>query len=98
MRRILTGILCLTLLMLSLSCALAESETQAYGDWLVGNYVDDFGDPTGETYIYTVSTGTFSNTATSGSDLTVGIYYQPDAFKIRLLEYNNTKAIYYSSS
>lgn len=39
--------------------------------WNVGNYVNEFGDPTGFKYVYTETTGRFSNSATNNSALTV---------------------------
>lgn len=67
--------------------------------WTEEYYVDDFGDPTDESYIRGVFEGKFSNSATSGSDLTV-CFFMPkhldsasyDMFSIRLLEYGNHKA------
>jgi len=73
---------------------------KVYGAWYVEEYKDDFGDSTGSMFVYTMCEGTFENTATSGSDLAVGVYYDSsyNAFLIRLLEYNDTKATYLSSS
>jgi hypothetical protein len=39
----------------------------AYSQWEVGNYVDEFGEKTGETYMSQIATGTFSNSATTNS-------------------------------
>ena len=63
---------------------------------------DDFGDATGKEVIIGEFAGSFSNTATSDSNLTVYIfcYLLPNgngAFSIRLLEYNRTKATFTSS-
>ena len=38
-----------------------------FSSWKLGNYVDDFGDETGDHFIYTTAEGTFSNSATSSS-------------------------------
>lgn len=39
--------------------------------WQIGNYVDEFGEPTGRKYVYTtIEGGTFSNSATQNSQLT----------------------------
>lgn len=69
--------------------------------WFIKNYVDDFGDPTDEGYLYGIFTGTFSNTATTGSDLKVMVAIQPshDEYMIsfRLLEYENHVATYYKN-
>ena len=65
--------------------------------------VDDFGDATGQSVISTVVSGTFSNTATTGSDLLVVAYIIFDEsdyyynLSFKLLEYNDTPATYLSS-
>ncbi len=41
------------------------------GDWRIGEYVNDFDEPTGEHYVYQTMLGKFSNSATAGSDLLV---------------------------
>ena len=41
------------------------------GDWRIGEYVNDFDEPTGEHYVYQTILGKFSNSATAGSDLHV---------------------------
>ncbi len=43
------------------------------GEWRIGNYVNDFKEPTGEHYLYQVIYGKFSNSATAGSRLGVTI-------------------------
>ncbi len=62
--------------------------------WDTDYYVDAFGDPTDEAYMYAVVDGTFSNTATMGSNLQVVIYYSNCAFSFRLLEYRDVKATF----
>lgn len=42
-----------------------------YGIWKVSYYVDDFGEPTKEGYVFTRCTGKFSNSATTNSELGV---------------------------
>lgn len=66
--------------------------------WTEEFYVDDFGDPTSSSYIRGIFDGTFSNSATTGSDLTVCFFMDKDLasasydmFTIRLLEYGNHK-------
>lgn len=44
-----------------------------YADWQIGTIVDDFGDPTGEGFVYTLVEGTFSNSATSNSKACVRV-------------------------
>jgi len=51
------------------------------GEWGIGDYVDDFGDKTGEHYIYQVVYGTFSNSATAGSTLKVTLTFVRSSFK-----------------
>lgn len=67
-----------------------------YISWTQEQYVDDFNDPTGQTYIRGHFKGTFSNSATSGSRLDVYLYFDEklsgldsDCFKIRLFEYGD---------
>lgn len=67
--------------------------------WTEEFYVDDFGDPTSDSYIRGIFNGTFSNSATSGSDLKVCFFMEKDLshasydmFSIRLLEYGDYKA------
>ena len=69
------------------------------GEWTIGEYVDDFGDGTGEKYIKSISKGTFSNTATNGSDLRVITFFdlETEVFSFRLLEYNESKATYFDN-
>ena len=69
--------------------------------WNTAYYVDSFGDPTDEAYMYAVVDGTFSNTATMGSKVQVVIYYSNnitmpygDTFSFRLLEYGDHKATF----
>lgn len=64
--------------------------------WTEEFYVDEFGDPTSESYIRGIFEGTFSNSATAGSHLTVCFFMNKDLahasydmFEIRLLEYGD---------
>ncbi len=59
------------------------------GDWSIGNYVDSFGDPTGVQYVAANYSGSFSNSATNDSDLTVSISADGEKICIFLYEYNN---------
>lgn len=47
-----------------------------YGNWKIGEYGNDFGEPTGKYYVYQDVQGYFSNSATSHSDLLVHITIQ----------------------
>ena len=60
--------------------------------WELTEFVDDFGDPTGEAYLRSIVSGTFSNTATSGEDMRVILGYDPNnaALTIRIVEYDDT--------
>lgn len=64
--------------------------------WKVGYTVDEFGDKTDVGYVIGTFLGKFSNTATSGSDLKVFVYYFPDSnmFAFRLAEYGDYVATY----
>lgn len=64
--------------------------------WKVDYTVDQFGDKTDNGYVIGTFSGKFSNTATSGSDLTVFVYYFPfsHSFAFRLAEYGNHIATY----
>ncbi len=63
--------------------------------WKKAFYIDEFGDLTDEWYLSGVFHGTFSNSATSGSDLVAAFYFDQnldsatfDNFRIRLIEYS----------
>ena len=94
MKRVISFALVLCLLIPFGTGALA-----AEANWEVSYYVDDFGDPTDNAYLRGVFSGTFSNTATSSSPLTVVVYYNLDyaVFSFRLLEYDDVPATYTSS-
>lgn len=47
-----------------------------FAKWSVGQIVDDFDDPTGEEFVYLLTEGTFSNTATSNSKSCVRVLSQ----------------------
>ena len=63
--------------------------------WELTEFVDDFGDPTGEAYLRSIVSGTFSNTATPEENMRVILAYSPDraVFTFRLVEYNDTLKI-----
>ena len=84
----------------SLGDIVNNEDVNTGGDWLVGETVDEFGDSTGSTFCYTTCMGTFTNSATSGSDLAAGVYYvsSRQVFLFRLLEYNKTDATYLSNA
>lgn len=84
----------------SLGDIVNNENDRASGDWFVGETVDEFGDSTGSTFCYTTCLGTFTNSATSGSDLAAGVYYvsSRQVFLFRLLEYSKTDATYLSNA
>ncbi|MCB0509056.1 MAG: hypothetical protein KDD21_12235 [Bacteroidetes bacterium] len=57
------------------------------GIWELGYYVDDFGEPTKEAYISTDLYGTFSNSATTNSNLKVRFLIDKKSIRIQLYEY-----------
>ncbi len=69
--------------------------------WEIDCYVDEFGDETDGTYIRgTFGDGTFSNSATAGSELTALVFYhypkEPySTVHLRLLEYGSNLASYF---
>ena len=76
----------------------SESEVDDSDDseWEIDNYVDDWGDDTENQYLRTIVKGTFSNSATTGSDLQADVFFDKDHFWFRLLEYSGdtTPSIY----
>ena len=81
----------------------AEPTPLPHISWTEEHYVDDFNDPTDETYLRGHFVGSFSNSATSGSFLGAYLYFdkdlpgqQTDHFKIRLLEYGDLPALFES--
>lgn len=63
------------------------------GEWKIGNYVNDFKEPTGQHYVYQYISGKFSNSATAGSRLGVMIRiykgYSRVSFDIEFDEYGD---------
>ena len=57
--------------------------------WSTGEFVDEFKQPTGEKYIITHSYGTFSNSATTNSNLYAAVQVTQEDIAIMLWEYNN---------
>lgn len=53
-------------------------EDTKYGDWVIGNFINDFDEPTGEKYIRQVIFGSFSNSATASSELRVVVFIHKD--------------------
>lgn len=57
------------------------------GIWQTGYYVNDFDEPTKEGYVETYVNGTFSNSATTNSDLRVNFIIDKNSIRIQLYEY-----------
>lgn len=57
------------------------------GIWQTDYYVNDFDEPTKEGYVKTSINGTFSNSATTNSDLRVGFIIDKNSIRIQLYEY-----------
>lgn len=57
------------------------------GIWKIGYYVNNFDEPTGERYVETYVNGTFSNSATTNSDLRVCFIIDKNSIRIQLYEY-----------
>lgn len=75
--------------------ALAQASTSAPTVWEIAHFVDEFNDPTEDVYIRNVDSieGTFSNSVTTNSELTVFCFvHKTDGksyFTIRMAEYGN---------
>lgn len=71
-----------------------EDERKAYESrpWKLDRFVDNFGDPTGEKYIKSYSSGIFSNSATNGDDLYVKLLVTRSSIGLFLYEYSNDNA------
>lgn len=71
-------------------------------NWEIKYFVDDFGDPTEDSYLISYAYGSFSNSVTTDSDLEVIVFFTPacsnedyiSSFSFRLYEYTTTKAIF----
>ncbi len=61
---------------------------QDFGTWELSHYVDEFRNPTGENFIRTTVYGTFSNSATTNSDLTAVVQVDKEDVMIILYEYS----------
>ena len=59
------------------------------GIWKIGHYVDDFGEPTGDNFLYANIMGVFSNSATAQSSLRVYVDMNKYGIGLDFDEYNN---------
>ena len=72
-------------------------EARIPSPWELVRGVDEFGDPTGDTTLMANLEGTFSNSATTNSNLDVCVFYEAPFFSFRLIEYGFNPANYHSS-
>jgi len=78
----------------SIRVADSLKKVQSLGSWKVKFYVDDFGEPTKQKYLTCrVCFGTFSNSATTDSDLAVQFLIEKNAVNIQLYEYLGTNPV-----
>ena len=70
-----------------------DEKNNIFGIWELSHYVDDFGEKTQEGYIRTFCTGTFSNSATTNSELGVQFIIDKSGMRIQLYEYNRSHPI-----
>ena len=117
MKKVLIGVLALIMILGLVGCSSTPTEetnttkptettteptpTEALSSWEIAHYVDDFGDETDGVYVMGVFKGSFSNTATSNSELGVifACSYMPatnNTYTIRLIEYGTHKATFSS--
>lgn len=64
---------------------------QSNEDFKLKYFVDEFGDPTQNAYLFTTVEGVFSNSATTNSDLIVGILISKSEISLTLLEYGRSQ-------
>ena len=70
-----------------------EAINSVWDNWSEGEYVDDFGDKTGEKYKYMTTTdGVFSNSAANNSKLSGQFSTASSSLTIDILEYGTNKA------
>ena len=60
-----------------------------FSDWELGEYTDEFEQPTGKKYIITNAYGTFSNSATTNSSLYAALQIDKENIGIMLWEYQS---------
>lgn len=61
-----------------------------FGTWEIGEFVDEFNQPIGKKYVSTQVNGSFSNSATSNSELTAFLQITSEDVAIILLEYGSS--------
>lgn len=70
----------------------SDKSGNGLGDWEIGHYVDEFQEETEEKYIKQSALGTFSNSATTNSDLVAHILVDKNDIRLRLQEYGRSYA------
>lgn len=85
MKKIVAVFMALALLLIAFS-ATAE---QSNNSWEFRHYVDEFNEPTDKWYVTTTTTGTFSNTATTNSEVTAVMIIDEQNIAIMLNEYGH---------
>lgn len=70
-----------------------DVNNKEFGIWKTSYYIDDFGEPTKEGFVGTLCEGTFSNSATTNSDLGVKFLIDKSNIRIQLYEYNRNHPI-----
>jgi hypothetical protein len=75
---------------LLLSLPIFGSAQLTYDTWFEQELKDEFGDPSGSMASVYITEGTFSNSATMGSELTVRVVDYGNAIFITLFEYGRT--------
>lgn len=67
--------------------ATLDVANKKFGIWETGFYVDDFGEKTSVGFVHAETIGVFSNSATTNSNLGVGILVDKNSVRIQLFEY-----------
>lgn len=73
----------------------------AYSQWEIGNYVDDFGEETGEIFAHQTVMGVFSNSATTNTKCAYFLEHnkKDEAFAITIYPYaRNSKESWYDDT
>jgi len=82
--------LCLIMIVMVISLNVsAVADTLENNVWVRRSYVDEFNDPTGNEYASTRVDGTFSNTATQNSEISVVVIVDTDSVSFMIYEYNS---------
>lgn len=77
-------------LMMLVAFSTAVQSQIVYNQWEATEVTDEFGDPTGETVTSAFFEGTFSNSATTNSELAVRVIDYGELIVLKLYEYKST--------